>query len=579
MRHRAFLPRVRDGTRALYAGVALGLLLGTSLRGLLSSLFFESLATLRLNATAFWTLAILAPALAPRLPAKRWPLALAGLATAALPFARFTDAYIPTAAAATGLALLALAQAGDARRVGALVGLAASGALLLLDASHDPLLSPWGALALLGLAIAAMMPERDAAPAGPARVTAGVAWAALLAAQAAFLAAPFVVARHAPITPAAAAIAGLVGLAAGATVLRGAGRWLPAAAALGLLDLAFAQSLLLPLSLAVVQAALGSAAARLPRPDGVTLGATLTPALFALLFFAPALGAAEWRVAMPFLVLLPLGFALPRPRLRGWSARVAAPLVIAAILLAPASGRAPTVDAHEGDEIIVASWNVRQGFGNRGALDPALYADALREIGPDILILQEADTAHLSSGGLDVARYLARELGLHVVVSGSGIAILSRFPTLDVAPREEWTSAAALDVHGQTLWVQGVHLARSREERAEQVDALLASANATPGARLVAGDLNSCPTSTCFGGRPSDGIHERLATGFTDAWSVHHDPADPTGNTHPAWNPSRRIDVIAVRGLDVLASGPVRDERTALGSDHLPVVATLRLPS
>ena len=63
-----------------------------------------------------------------------------------------------------------------------------------------------------------------------------------------------------------------------------------------------------------------------------------------------------------------------------------------------------------------------------------------------------------------------------------------------------------------------------------------------------------------------------------DAWLAEHEPDDPSGNTHPAASPRRRIDVILVRGLEVLDAGPVATADTRLGSDHLPVLATLRLP-
>jgi endonuclease/exonuclease/phosphatase family metal-dependent hydrolase len=199
---------------------------------------------------------------------------------------------------------------------------------------------------------------------------------------------------------------------------------------------------------------------------------------------------------------------------------------------------------------------------------------------PDVLVLEESETSRLSSGGLDVLAYLERELGLRPLTEGGSVAILSRFPVAPgwVAPETpHWTARVALDVDGTVVHVQGVHLARSATERAAQAREILRVANETPFPLVLAGDLNSCPAATCFGGRASDNVHATLAAAYQDAWVLGRAPDDPDGFTHSAANPRRRIDVVLVRGLDVLEAGPVRDEWTLRGSDHLPVKARLVL--
>lgn len=574
-------------TRGFWAGLALGVLLATALRAFLPSVFYLSLATLRLNGTAAWTLVLLAPLAAPWVRRSRWPALVAGLAVAALPFARFTPAWVPVAALASAAALLAFARLPRPGLVGALVGLALSGLALLVGRSHDPMLQPWGtpvALGLAALALPRLGHEETDAP----RVPEGAAWGALLVVQVAFLASPFALGCRLGVEPWLAGAASFVGLLVGSTLLRRAPWWLLAAlAAWGLLDLALVPNGAFgPVPLAALQVALGAAAARLAPPHGAGFGPVATGALFVVLFFGDPMGRRVWTTLVPLLCAAPLALLAlrrPSPREPLVRGRLVAPALLGLLLIPLAPAPVP-VEPHEGDAFTVVNWNVHQGHGNRGALDPRTYADELRALRPDVVVLQESSTTTLSSGGLDVLRYLAEETGLHVVAAASGGAILSRFPVAadwrgHDAPLGAYAVAVPLDVHGQTVWVQGVHLARNSAERRLQVEDALRLANATPGPRILAGDLNSCPAETCFGGRPSDRMHDLLDVVYQDSWSALHDPDDPAGYTHPAWEPRRRIDVVMVRGLDVLESRPVRDERSLHGSDHLPVLARLRLPA
>ena len=577
--------------RPFYEGLAIGILVALSLRALLPTLFYLSLATLRLNGTAFWTVALAVPAVAAPLLARapagstRWLGLLAGAAAATLPLARLTPDLAPLAALAVVLSLTAFVAAPRGTRVGALVGIAIGFVAVVAGPDADPLLHPWGVVVPLVLGVVAFMAHgRERAPvlavqARAPHLLSGIAWSTLLLAQMAYLASPHALAAHLDAAAWATAAATLGGLAAGVILAPGRRIWL-AIAAVALVDVALAWSPPVVLSLALVQVGVGFAAMRLPRPHPWTFGPAFAGATFGVLFFGQPLGGAEWTLLMPLLAAPPLlAGLLPPTRIR-LPGRAVAPVALAALLLVPAGLPAADVaPPATTDELRVVNWNVHQGFGNRGGLDPGIYADVLRDLEPDVVILQEAYEARLSSGGIDMLDYLARELRMHPIRPEPGVAILSRYPLApDARPSSDgWLVRAPLDVNGQTIWVQGVHLARSATERVRQADTLLAAANATDGPLILAGDLNSCPTNTCFGGRRSDGIHDRLATGYDDAWTAHADADDPRGNTHPAWDPRRRIDVIMVRDIEVISSGPIRDERTPLASDHLPVLARLRV--
>jgi endonuclease/exonuclease/phosphatase family metal-dependent hydrolase len=575
--------------REFALGLLLALLLSRALRAFLSTLFYESLATLRLNESAYWCLALLAPALAPLLGrhAMRATVALAAVATSALPFARFTDAYVPLGALGSACGLLALARSGTLP--GVLTGLALDGALLVLGHAADPL--PAWAVALLGLG-AILLAFRIAAPPtlGPRGWTGGAAAAALVAAEIAYLASPYAAARWAGIPAWGAALAGGLGLALGATRFRSAGRWVWIAGVLALVDLALARSPFVALSLGLVQLAMGAAGARLApslasRGGAIAFAIVLAPLGFVLLYFQSALGVSEWGALVPLLVALACAPAVFAARPAKAPRRLGAvPTGILLALLAIPAALPQTIAEPSADgDIVYVSWNVHQAFGNRGALDPDIYADTLRALDADIVVLQESDTARLSSGHLDIVKFLAAELDMRAAYGRSGVAVLSRFPFADAErpPEDLWTFEVPLDVNGTTLWVHGVHLARGRfaDARLDQVAELLA--DPAPAPHVISGDLNACPVAAggCFGATPGGvGPYERLTERYQDAWVLAgNDVRDPAGNTHSACNPSRRIDHILVEGITVLEAYPILDERTRLASDHLPVYARLRL--
>lgn len=585
----------REEQARFWLGLLLALLLARSLRALLSTLFYQSLATLRLNESAWWMLVLLAPALATLLTKRAHvgAVLVAGVATSALPFARFTPAYLPLAALASAVGLGALVR--SAALPGALAGLALDGALLVLGHSREPsgAFLP-AALALAALALVWRVEEAALRPRGWA---AGAAAGALLAVELAFLASPYSAARWAGIPAWGAAAASGLGLILGATRLRHAGRWIWVVGALGLVDLALARSPFVALSLALVQTALGVAAARLApslsaRGGSIAFALVFAALTFVLLFFRSPLGVSEWGALVPLLALQAVAPAAFAPRAERVAKRLGAIPSAALLALVAVSGAlVPAMAEPSGEEIRVVSWNVHQAFGNRGALDPEIYAEVLRGLAPDVVLLQESDTARLSSGGLDIVKYLAEELGMRGAYGRSGAAVLSRFPLAD-APRPEeayWSFEVALDVNGTELWVHSVHLARGRffDDRVQQIGALLEEE--PRGHHIVAGDLNMCATGSCFGvtigrnGTPIgpaelNPLYEDLTARYEDAWvAAGNALVDPAGNTHSARNPSRRIDHILAEGIEVIEVRPVLDERTRLGSDHLPVFARLRL--
>jgi endonuclease/exonuclease/phosphatase family metal-dependent hydrolase len=104
----------------------------------------------------------------------------------------------------------------------------------------------------------------------------------------------------------------------------------------------------------------------------------------------------------------------------------------------------------------VGTLNLRGGYSLYFGSDLNATAEAIRRSGVDILLLQEAETGRLISGGVDQVAWLARTLNMNAVylptVEGlQGLAVLSRLPILQ-------SDGAELSAIGKATAVQFVRL-------------------------------------------------------------------------------------------------------------------------
>lgn len=128
---------------------------------------------------------------------------------------------------------------------------------------------------------------------------------------------------------------------------------------------------------------------------------------------------------------------------------------------------------------------------------------------------------------------------------------------------------------GARLGVLSCHLSLQRQERYEQGGMLLDRLAGLGTEHAIAGgDLNERPDGPTF---------RRLAAGLTDCRT-----AAPWGGefTSTPAEPHQRIDAIfATKGIEVLGCGVpldqpgVREADLRAASDHLPVLAALRVPA
>lgn len=275
-------------------------------------------------------------------------------------------------------------------------------------------------------------------------------------------------------------------------------------------------------------------------------------------------GAASWLIDLGshwqwlFLLLLVVSSALLAVLDRRWAiVLLAAPLPwLTASPVAPSGER--TADA-----LVVASANIQYRNPEARAL-----VDWLRREKVDVAAVLEVAPAHVRALEA-MTDYPHRRI---VPDEGPfGIAVLSRHPLAEVKVIEG--AAGIPRIEAVVQWPRGRvrltalhpmpplttedHFARNRTLRA------LADAAAASGEpAILAGDLNASPWSSAFAGLSERGL--RRASGLAPTW-----PAAAAGLT------GIPIDhVLVSRQWRVVASrtGP------NLGSDHLPVLATLALP-
>lgn len=245
-------------------------------------------------------------------------------------------------------------------------------------------------------------------------------------------------------------------------------------------------------------------------------------------------------------------------------------------------------------ELTAMSYNIYHGAGSNGALDLERTARVIRELGAEIVGLQEVDV-HWGerSNFQNQAKLLAEMLGVNCFFAPIysldppehgrprreyGLAVLSEHPILR-SKNHEITRLSPLlgmepqlapgfpevevNVRGVNVSFYSTHLDYRADPavRRTQVDDMLEIVDGDPA--LLVGDLNAPPDAPELG---------PLWEAFDDSWDARG--AEP-GYTYPATDPTKRIDY-------VLTSPTVEtnsvDVPNTPASDHRPVVADLSLP-
>jgi endonuclease/exonuclease/phosphatase family metal-dependent hydrolase len=236
-------------------------------------------------------------------------------------------------------------------------------------------------------------------------------------------------------------------------------------------------------------------AARKPSPRALAGGFSLASLVFLLFVFAqvfttvydyiPVVG--PWFRDRFWLVFLLAGLAMALPLLlwrgkfprefpavlRAWVLPLAVTPLLAAVLWAAATAPKPALPAQPAG-LRVLTYNLQQGYSADGQRSYQEQLELVRELSPDVIGLQESDTARFAGGNADLVRTFTEGLGMYSYygprsVTGTfGIALLSRYPirnpqTFFMYSLGEQTAAilAQIEANGATYNILVTHLGNS----------------------------------------------------------------------------------------------------------------------
>jgi endonuclease/exonuclease/phosphatase family metal-dependent hydrolase len=236
---------------------------------------------------------------------------------------------------------------------------------------------------------------------------------------------------------------------------------------------------------------------------------------------------------------------------------------------------APSEDQHE--LVCFASYNVHKCVGLDGRFDPARTVAVIKEIGADVIALQEVDQRFGDKAGLLDLQMLQRECGLVPVPIKStrrshgwhGNLLLFRQCTVMGAqqlalPGVEPRGALVVDIElaSGPLRIIAAHFGLLRRCRTRQARVILAAAAAEAGRpTVVMGDLNEWR------------LGERSSL---QALEPDFGPLQAAVASFPARLPLLPLDRILANPQSLVHSIEVHDTPLArIASDHLPVKAAI----
>jgi endonuclease/exonuclease/phosphatase family metal-dependent hydrolase len=250
----------------------------------------------------------------------------------------------------------------------------------------------------------------------------------------------------------------------------------------------------------------------------------------------------------------------------------------------PHEGSSGTRCANRQPSVVrVLQFNIRAGLSGSGSVDPKQIAAEIAAARPDLVSLNEVDSDTLRTR-VDEPALLAEATGLHAVFGPNimydggrfGNAILSRYPVLEThnlrlpetsgqEPRGLLTVIVRVD--GRRVWFSSAHLSDGSgggQSRILQALAMTRALKAMPGAKIVAGDLNSVPSDL-----PAQILRQRLL-------DAQEEGGTGFGYTIPEAAPSSRFDYILYDNHFAVVPGSTH-ARPSASSDHRSVITELTL--
>ena len=230
----------------------------------------------------------------------------------------------------------------------------------------------------------------------------------------------------------------------------------------------------------------------------------------------------------------------------------------------------------------IVTYNIHRSRGMDRRTRPARVAEVLHSIDADVIALQEVIGA--GPNGSSHIEEIGAALGMGWVMASTrqlrghqfGNVVLSRFPITHHAHHDlSWKSCEErcmqrvdIDVNGRTLHVYNVHLGTAILERRHQARRLatIVSNRQIAGPKIVLGDFNEW-----MRGLTTSMLSARLK-------SIDLQQFMRRRRTYPGLFPILHLDHIYYDGpLDIVHVQIVRNRLSLVASDHLPLVADIRI--
>ncbi|MDR2919191.1 MAG: metallophosphoesterase [Tannerella sp.] len=233
-----------------------------------------------------------------------------------------------------------------------------------------------------------------------------------------------------------------------------------------------------------------------------------------------------------------------------------------------------TISPKENNSIRIMSYNVHNGIGMDDETDYERIAGVINRVAPDLVAVQELDSAAQRSNGVYVLKEIAEHALMHYTYGAAidfqggkyGIGILSKekplnYHTVPLPGREE--SRLLLIAEFEDYVFCCTHFSLTEEDRNASVAIIQDAIKNIKKPLFLAGDMNSKPESI---------TQESLREYFTTL-------NNPKAPTFPVVEPKECIDYIYGynngNSYSVLQRQVLTDEQVA--SDHLPLFVDVRL--
>jgi endonuclease/exonuclease/phosphatase family metal-dependent hydrolase len=213
-------------------------------------------------------------------------------------------------------------------------------------------------------------------------------------------------------------------------------------------------------------------------------------------------------------------------------------------------------------QLKIMTYNIQQGFDVEGNKSLEALLAVIRAVDPDVLGLQESDTARVANGNVDAVRYFADNLDMYsyygpTTTTGTfGIALLSKYPiqnptTFFMYSTGEQTATiqAEISKEDKTYQIFVTHLGNGGP--LFQLEDLLTRIQGSENV-IAMGDFNF---------RPATDQYVLITQTLADSWLLKW----PDGKETPGISSEKRIDYIFVSPrLTVLES----EYSVSSASDH-----------